>query len=125
MKFWILRKKFENEIEQRNLQTKLFKMADHENLADTYFGNLDSEGEFEGFEEADLVANNERRCPEFEADNFKNDGDYPNEIQMNWSYEVREPLGRPFTGDSGLKVEVDQDATPLEYFNLFLSITLT
>ncbi|XP_052258108.1 piggyBac transposable element-derived protein 4-like [Dreissena polymorpha] len=30
-------------------------MADHENLADTYFGNLDSEGEFEGFEEADLV----------------------------------------------------------------------
>ncbi|KAH3879044.1 hypothetical protein DPMN_002945 [Dreissena polymorpha] len=98
-------------------------MADHENLADTYFGNLDSEGEFEGFEEADLVANNERRCPEFEADNFKNDRDYPNEIQMNWSYEVREPLGRPFTGDSGLKVEVDQDATPLEYFNLFLNNT--
>ncbi|XP_052278813.1 piggyBac transposable element-derived protein 2-like [Dreissena polymorpha] len=62
-------------------------------------------------------------CPEFEADDFENDRDYLSNLHMNWFREVREPLVPPFTGESGLKVELETDATPLEHFNVFLNNT--
>jgi len=81
------------------------------------FGNDDSDGEFEGFLADNIDENYRRMMPEYEADVFEGDRDFDSDLHCNWTREVSEPLVPPFIGDSGFTVEIERDATPIDYFH--------
>jgi len=95
-------------------------MAEDDSSYDLVFGNDDSDGEFEGFSADDIDENYRRRTPEYEADGFEGDRDFESDLRFNWTREVSDPLVPPFIGDCGFSVEIERDATPIDYFSLFM-----
>lgn len=96
-------------------------MADPNNNFDIVFGNDDSDGEFEGFEDRDLVELVAGQFPSFDADQFDNDREFPSDLRLNWSRECSEPLVPPFTANFGLQVQIDENADPIDYFSKFMN----
>ena len=60
-------------------------MADIGNNDNLFYGNLDSEREFEGFDEGDLHIIGEELLPEYEVYQIEGDRDFPSDLPLNWS----------------------------------------
>ncbi|XP_021342234.1 piggyBac transposable element-derived protein 4-like [Mizuhopecten yessoensis] len=94
-------------------------MADDQEFLNEYFRDSGSEADFDGFEAGDIVELEENDYPTFEIVDLDNDDDIARDLATGWTRHRIEDLIPPFTGDSGLKVNIANDALPLEYFQLF------
>ena len=96
-------------------------MADPEHEIHMYFGNSDSEGEFEGFEQREVDNFMEvPDCLEYNAEMIVGDENLATDVRNGWTHECQPPLIPPFTGTPGLTVEIDELAEPIDYFKLFV-----
>jgi hypothetical protein len=86
------------------------------------FADSDSEAEFEGFDELDVVeVQGVGALPNFEIPELDIDNEIQADRRLRWRKEAREPLVIPFTGDMGINEYIDVDElTPYTFFKLFM-----
>ena len=89
-------------------------MADaHGNILKTYFADSDSEAEFEGFDSSDITRTSEKDYPTCGLINLDDNEDILRDINPGWSRQ-QNGIGAP-----GLKVQSDNNTSPMDYFKLF------
>ena len=80
-----------------------------------------SEAEFEGFDTKELVWNNVEDMPAYDFIPVENDRDLPSDLEMKWSSQFEDSFVPPFTGESGINIDIDPEASPLQYLLRFNS----
>ena len=93
-------------------------MDDDANFLNALFGNSDSEADFDGFELEDI--NDDLGLPFFDALDIEGDVDLVVDMRLGWKKECQLPVVTPFTGNPGLQIDIDNDARPIDYFQLYL-----
>ena len=64
------------------------------------------------FDAEELVWNNVEDMPAYNFIPVENDRDVPSDLEIKWS---------PFTGEPGINIDIDPDASPLQYLPRFIS----
>ena len=93
-------------------------MDDDANLLHAFVGNSDSEADFDGFELEDI--NDDLGLPLFDALDIEGDVDLALDMRLGWKKVCQLPVVTPFTGNPGLQIDIDSDARPIDYFQLYL-----
>ena len=97
------------------------KMADAAEIYQLLYQDSDSEAEFEGFDAEELVWNNVEDKPAYDFIPVENDRDLPSDLEMKWSSQFEDSFVPPFTGEPGINIDIDPDASRLQYLLRFIS----
>ena len=96
--------------------------SDDEEVERFFNDDNDTDSDFDGFGEDDILLRNGNIVTDLSMDDFisASDHDLPGDLENGWKKVDSPPVTAPFTGNSKLNVEMDK-SEPIDFFELFIN----